>query len=186
MSALRNYRGVESVIRCPFRHFSSLAVPSFGRVRRLARLSATDMHVGLWSRLCQRSSDPEAADDSAWRRPPAQLLSLLRGEAPPLPEAAPLTDLIKNRTAASDQAKQARASPAPTAPSSAFACQRNTDHQSPPTTSTSPLTTTTTPQGHSQTTYQSTTRSINQSITQSTGCPPTTPETRLNPTGHKK
>lgn len=82
----------------------------------------------------------------------------------PPSEAAPLTDLIKDRTAASDQAEQARASPAPTAPSSAFVCQRNTDHQSPLTTSTSPLTATTTPQGHSQTTYQSTTRSINQSL----------------------
>lgn len=90
---------------------------------------------------------------------PSSATPVCGGELLPPSEAAPLTDLVK--TAASDQAKQARASPA-------FVCQRNTDHQSPLTTSTPPLPATTTPQGHFWTIYQSTTQSINHSIDQST------------------
>lgn len=81
------------MIRCSFRHFSSLAVPSFGRVRRLARLSATVMldyvlgPVGPVnsSHLChpQRFSDPEVLMTQL--APPARLLlSAWRAPPPPL------------------------------------------------------------------------------------------------------
>lgn len=76
------------MIICPFRHFSSLAVPSFGRVRRLARLSATDMLDHALgpvnsSHLChpQRFSDPEVL----MTQPGAPQLLSLRGELLPPP-----------------------------------------------------------------------------------------------------